>query len=434
MAIRKINTGTKVLFVAIGILMVLYVGNQLSNISSKKLKSERVLEDTEYDYIHTEGIIFRNEVYIPSTASGIVVYDVSDGEAVANSSSIAHVYKNQEAAQNQSQIESLESELKNLRKIQEAGSAGVTGVGAIGEQISEQVGKIVDTVSTGLVENIGTEKENLSLLLNKKKVALREENTVTERVTALENSLTYLKGSISSQGERVKTPSEGYFFKKIDGYENIFTFDELKKMTYERYQEISKRNPMSAGELSKVSENHLGKVVKSHIWYLTVNLTAKQLEKLAIGDSVKLDFDFSNGQQVDAKLTSLLPDNNKVNYVAVFECKNITSRTLLVRKQMVDIIFNNYSGLKISSKAVYHEQNIPGVYVLDKTTIRFKPIKIIKDDGKYILCEPDSVDDEAHSLKRLDSVIIDSGGVVLKDGKQLDESTVEGVQSINGNI
>ena len=102
-----------------------------------------------------------------------------------------------------------------------------------------------------------------------------------------------------------------------------------------------------------------------------------------------------------------------------------------LRQQSVDIIFTTYSGLRVSSQALRYEQNVPGVYVLDKTTIRFKPVEIIKDNGNFLLCEPRTGTDDAHTLSRLDLVILESGGTELKDGALLDEDTVKGVESSN---
>ena len=102
-----------------------------------------------------------------------------------------------------------------------------------------------------------------------------------------------------------------------------------------------------------------------------------------------------------------------------------------LRQQSVDIIFTTYSGLRVSSDALRYEQNVPGVYVLDKTTIRFKPVEIIKDNGNFLLCEPRTGTDDSHTLSRLDLVIIESGGIELKDGALLDEDTVKGVESSN---
>ena len=68
---------------------------------------------------------------------------------------------------------------------------------------------------------------------------------------------------------------------------------------------------------------------------------------------------------------------------------------------------------------------------MDKTTIRFKPVEIIKDNGNFILCEPREGTDSEHTLNRLDLVITESGGVPMKDGTLLDEDTVKGVVSNN---
>ena len=128
-------------------------------------------------------------------------------------------------------------------------------------------------------------------------------------------------------------------------------------------------------------------------------------------------------------MVRIIPDGKRQNSVILFECKDVSDRLLKVRSQSVDIIFTTYSGLRVSSGALYHEQNIPGVYVLDKTTVRFKPVEIIKDNGNFLLCEPREGTDDAHTLNRLDLVILESGGIELRDGRSLDEETVKGVES-----
>ena len=68
---------------------------------------------------------------------------------------------------------------------------------------------------------------------------------------------------------------------------------------------------------------------------------------------------------------------------------------------------------------------------MDKTTIRFKPVEILKDQGNFILCEPRQGTDEEHTLNRLDLVIVESGGIAMSDGLTLDENMVKGVESSN---
>ena len=160
-------------------------------------------------------------------------------------------------------------------------------------------------------------------------------------------------------------------------------------------------------------------------------LDQEEVQKFELDAKVKLDFHFANGQTSSATVVNIIPDEQHKNAVVVFECKDINEQLLGVRKQSVDITFTTYSGLRISASALYHEQNIPGVYVLDKTTIRFKPVEILKDQGSFILCEPKQGTDEEHTLNRLDLVIVESGGVSMRDGTTLDEDMVKGVESSN---
>ena len=161
-------------------------------------------------------------------------------------------------------------------------------------------------------------------------------------------------------------------------------------------------------------------------------------------DTVKLDFKFANGQTVNARVSDIIPDDKRTNTVIVFECKDITDRLLKVRRQSVDIIFTTYSGLRISSKALYHEQNgnvsqietMPSPSLTNPNWVaKANPPKeqlIPYDAVKAIeLTKPRTGTDDAHTLNRLDLVIIESGGIEMKDGNSLDEDTVKGVESNN---
>ena len=275
------------------------------------------------------------------------------------------------------------------------------------------------------MEGIAEQKEEFVSLLNRKKIALGEEDTFAERITQLNSEIAYLqKAKQKEKGVSIEAPAAGYFCKEVDGYESILTSEALDDIDYAGYQQLVSQQPQATG-------NTVGKIVKTHVWYLGVDLENAQAQKFEIDDNVKIDFKFANGQTVSATVVDIIPDDERKNSVIVFECKDITDQLLNTRKQSVDIIFTTYSGLRVSSKALYHEQNIPGVYVLDKTTIRFKPIEIIKDNGNYILCEPRSGTDDQHTLNRLDMVITESGGIEMKDGVLLDEDTVKGVETSN---
>ena len=411
---------------------LVYIGVQVISVFNRNMKCEQVIEDTIYDFVRTEGIVFREEQLVPSTATGIVVYNYSDGAEVAKGTSLAQVYQSEEQAQQQSEIESLREEISSLERVAEGGAVGVTGVSSITDQINEAMGMMVDTAHSGIIPTIQTQKNDLTVLMTKKKIALRQEDTVSGRLTELRQELAYLEeASQAQQGASIKSPCAGYFYRKIDGAETVCTTEALETLTYDRFTQLMETQVASEEESAQISKNYLGKVVQDHRWYFAADLTAKESEKFVLGEYVKLDFGLAGGQTIQAKVMDLIPDTLHENYVLVLECKDVTDQLLGLRHQQVEIIFNNYSGLRVSSQALRYEQNVPGVYVLDRTTIRFKPVDIIKESGSFLLCEPDPSTDSDHTLRVLDSVIVQSGGVQLKDGAHLREEKIEGVESDN---
>lgn len=421
----KGNQNKRWIAIGFAVFLLVYVGSQLWGFANIKIRTEEVMDDTIYDFVRAEGMVFRSETVIPQSASGVTVYNYADGEEVAKEQDVAVVYKNKTVSMVNNQIEQMKEELKSLEKAQTVKATRYSAITNLSGEINDQAGKIVDFSADGVVEGIAEYKEELTGLLNRKKIALGEEDTFADRIAELNVEISYLeKAKKKEKGVSIEAPEAGYFCKEVDGYEQILTAEALEDLTYEKYQQLKSAQPQSVGKTA-------GKIVKSHVWYLGVDLENAQAQKFEVEDQVKLDFKFANGQTIAAKVVKIITDNERKKSVVLFECKDVTDQLLQVRKQSVDIIFTTYSGLRISSKALYHEQNIPGVYVLDKTTIRFKPVEIIKDNGNFILCEPREGTDSEHTLNRLDLVITESGGVPMKDGTLLDEDTVKGVVSNN---
>ena len=423
---KKSSKNARLIALGFAAFILIYLFGQLWGFANLKLRTEQVDEDTIYDFVRAQGTVFRSEQLIePVSASGVMVYNCADGDEVAMSEEVAAVYSDSTVSTVNNQLEQLQHELDSLTKAQTAKATRYTAVSNLSSEINDQAGKIVDFVQDGVVEGISDQKDELVSLLNRKKIALGQEESFEGRITELNAQISYLEQVKDQQrGVSVESPAAGYFCKEVDGYEEVFTAEALEDITYEGYQQLVSSQPQTVS-------GAVGKIVTTHVWYLGVDLDNTQAQKFELGDSVRLDFKFANGQTVTGEVVQIIPDNERSNTVVIFECKDVSDRMLKLRQQSVDIIFTTYSGLRVSSDALRYEQNVPGVYVLDKTTIRFKPVEIIKDNGNFLLCEPRTGTDDAHTLSRLDLVILESGGTELKDGALLDEDTVKGVESSN---
>ena len=115
-----------------------------------------------------------------------------------------------------------------------------------------------------MVEGIAEQKEELTSLLNRKKIALGQEESFSERIAELNAQIAYLEKTKEKQrGVSIDAPKAGYFCKEVDGYEEVLTAEALDQMTYDEYQQLQQQKP-------KTVSNPIGKIVTTHVWYRCV--------------------------------------------------------------------------------------------------------------------------------------------------------------------
>lgn len=198
-----------------------------------------------------QGTVFRSEQLIePVSASGVMVYNCADGDEVAMSEEVAAVYSDSTVSTVNNQLEQLQHELDSLTKAQTAKATRYTAVSNLSSEINDQAGKIVDFVQDGVVEGISDQKDELVSLLNRKKIALGQEESFEGRITELNAQISYLEQVKDQQrGVSVESPAgHGYFCKEVDGYEGgLSLLRHLEDITYEGYQQLV-HLPASDGE------------------------------------------------------------------------------------------------------------------------------------------------------------------------------------------
>ena len=190
---RKSKKSGQYFAVGFAVFLLVYIGSQLWGFANIKLRTEQVLDDTIYDFVRAEATVFRSEEIIPQTTSGVTVYNYADGEEVAKNQQVAAVYQDKTVSMVNNQIEQLQQELESLSKAQTVKATRYSAVTNLSSQINDQAGKIVDFAADGVVEGIAEQKEEFVSLLNRKKIALGEEDTFAERITQLNSEIAYLQ-------------------------------------------------------------------------------------------------------------------------------------------------------------------------------------------------------------------------------------------------
>ena len=139
-----------------------------------------------------------------------------------------------------------------------------------------------------------------------------------------------------------------------------------------------------SSELSGVSAGDRATLTFARDYYQPISMTVAQL----------------GGNEAGSRLLILSSDN---------DLQNVT----LLRQQSAEVVFASYSGLRVPKSAVRVENGQTGVYILEGTLAKWKPITILHDTGESYVVEKDT--SSTNNLWPGDELIINAKN--LYDGK-----------------
>jgi hypothetical protein len=161
----------------------------------------------------------------------------------------------------------------------------------------------------------------------------------------------------------------------------------------------------------KTPANVMGKLVDEFDWYFVCTVPYNESGKIEVGKSVKVNI--PNTAVGTINCTVMHKGNREDDSVAVVIKCNLMNRNLAnLRIHDIEIIVDDYVGIKINNDAIREVDGEKGVYVQRGNIIQFRKINIIYSAEDYSVVE--SVADSAY-LQQYDSVI--TQGVDLYDGK-----------------
>ena len=381
-----------------------------------------------YEYIHSEstqanGVLIRAEQVLAGQ-SGITQLQCGEGEKVGVGQTVAYVYKDAQAQQDNVALEALEEEIAVLESVL-TGGVGVEGAAKLDENILQSVVALRASTArqdfSELDEQIHDVKSNV----------LQRSFTYGEGITAadLKSRLQQLRSDYKSQSSqsvgsysKVRANRSGTFSTLVDGLEDKLTPETAKSLTPAVLEEYL---DAGAGRVEAV-----GKLITNNRWYFAANLPVEVLEDMKVGSSAILRFTGDFDQDVEMRLDYVSAPEGDVA-TAVFSTDRYLGQTTLLRFQSAELIFNSYSGLRVPKQALHMEKytttdeqtgevteyQMLGVYILIAGRAEFKQVSVVTESQDFYVVTSVS-DTAADALRSGDEVIVRAVG--LYDGKLMD--------------
>lgn len=404
---KKLNkNAAKYIFGSLaGLFIIVYFVYQIFQMNSSPYKTEVAFERNLKNSIEATAFVVRDEAYITAeNTSGTVVSVAEDGKRVASGDSVAVVFPNENSASVYVRINEIEKEIVFYNRLKNRVGVGTNAPSSYNDAIDRAC---LDYISASRAEIGGGFDESLNALrdtVTAKQLAVGQKLAVEEKISELQTELNSLR-SQSVGYTSVLSPNPGYYIGSVDGLEDAIGYKDVLNVNAEK---ISSLTALTDKE---VPPNIMGKLVDSFNWYMLCNIPYNASGEITEGKTVSVNLpDTSVGT---IQCTVAFKGNNEDGLVpVVLRCNSMNRGVANLRIEKIEIITDEYKGIRINNSAIREKDGEKGVFVLRGNIVQFKKINILFSDKDYSIIEKS---EDTAFVRQYDTII--NEGVDLYDGK-----------------
>lgn len=397
------NRSRRIIEIAVVLLAVSFFAYQFFTSYYSAITTESAVYFEHSQGVELNGTIIRSEHLVQISDDGTLHFIISDGERVAKGGTIAQVFTDDKASAAATRIAEIDEQLSAIEEIEGYNNTAAVDMSIINTKINEYLEEFLYCVSDNDFDNVIKIKSELLTALTRKQAATGEETDFTKVKEELNSERASLLSVMGNPKSECIADYAGYFVSATDGYEGVLSSEDLTVYTPEYLQTLKSKN--NGG-------NIIGKIVNDYKWYIVATIPLSDSMFYKNGDTVKLEIEAAD-QTVTATVERVNFSKDSDTAAIVLSCNEMSSELASMRSGKMVIIKDEYSGLRVSAKAVRRVDGISGVYVVSGIEIKFVAIEILYSNDEYAICKLNTSDES--QLRLYDEVVVKGRG--LYDGK-----------------
>ncbi|MBO4770706.1 MAG: hypothetical protein J5563_08005 [Clostridia bacterium] len=402
----------------ISVIIVWYVLYHLTGGYSPSVETSTAVLTTAEETLTSTAVIMRNEQIIYSTTKGNINYLVDDEVRVPMGQEVAQVFSSLDSEELCNQIITLTRRISLLESSNMTESEKRSDTEMADKYIWNYLYSFIDSSSGGNMTGASSLADSLLIQLNKRKIITGGTLGYAEDIKLLTEERERLYSRLSQSENTVVANAAGYFYSYVDGYESVYSSNNISLLTYAGFRRLANEQPDDY--LDTGFGYPVGKVVTDYVWYAACEVSYSELHYFETGTKYDIRFPQNNDTTVEMTLYRILYDVDSDTAVLVFQTGVHPGNFSYSRKQTVQIVRKSYTGYRVPTSSVHIVNGSRGVYILTGTKVQFMKIDpLFEYDGYFIVRERSLTDSDRYEwLNKGDLVIVK--GKNLYDGKIID--------------
>ncbi len=387
---------TKALVVLLSVLILLTVGSQIYYRLNDRHKTEEAVLCEINENIPFKGVVIRDERVIESDVKGVYEYLYQDGSKLSPGSIVANVYPDEQSLINKRKADAYTAKAQALENAQNPGNAQYVQPDTLTGRIDSEYKKLLSSGLKGDLASYDNSADELFLKMNIYNVITGQNSNYAKEIGELESLAKKLQVD-ESKIKTVEIPDSGYFVSNCDGYEDTLDMESAAKLSRSEIEAIIEgQNDVSP------SSKAIGKMFEDYSCSIAAVLPKDK--RLAEGDSIK--FRIGNSSDLyKARIESIGEPDDEGKCVTVISCNRLDSEIAGARVQSMELVFDEYRGIKVPRDAIRFKDGNKGVYVILGNDVTFKRIDVIYEGNDFVVSKNSS---DADFLLLYDQILLEA--------------------------
>ena len=251
----------------------------------------------------------------------------------------------------------------------------------------------------------------MSVVINIYNIITGISEDYNSKISELESEASQLEAEAGTP-DVINAPETGYFVSYCDGYEESLTVESLSSITQQEIEAVIN----SAGtDENGTDDNAIGKMFDDYSCSIVGVVDSDN--RIIEGDTLQIMFNTSNNVY-DVTVESVRDAEEEEKSIIVLSCDRLDENLVQSRVQSIELIFEEYHGIRVPRQAIRFQGEEKGVYVILGNEITFKKINVIYEGDDFVVSENTS--DEEYLLL-YDQILLEV--VSNKDVSEINESS-----------
>ncbi len=289
------------------------------------------------------GYVIRNEELIDTSSfDGIIKSEVDDATRVAKGSEVI-TYVSKSEQQLIDKIEKLDEKIDKAIESQQT---------IFPNDVKILESEIESNIYTNIKGNIDLEllrenKKTLNEKVMKKAKIVGELSPAGSELKSLITERAGYEAEINDSQKVLLAPSSGLISYRVDGLENVLTYDSLSKLTSKNLSNMK----LVLNQVVPLTQNKV-KVINNFECYIAASMDSEESKKAMLNDTVYLRFKDEYDTRVPATIEYISDEEDGT--LLVFKVKTNVEELTKYRKIGVDVIWWSSTGLKLNKDAIFY--------------------------------------------------------------------------------